>query len=160
MKRLFDLTAAALCLLVLAPLLAVLALLVFWRLGSPVLYVHRRAGLHGRPFDMLKFRSMSEARDGDGKLLPDADRLTPFGKFLRATSLDELPGLWNVVRGEMSLVGPRPLLMEYLPLYNSEQMRRHEVRPGITGWVQATSHCSFSEYGFALGFDEMTFART
>jgi lipopolysaccharide/colanic/teichoic acid biosynthesis glycosyltransferase len=136
MKRLFDLIAASLGLLVLALPLLALAWQVRRKLGSPVLFTQVRPGLHGKPFRMVKFRTMTDARDASGALLPDAQRLTPFGRFLRASSLDELPELWNVLRGEMSLVGPRPLLMEYLPLYSPEQARRHEVRPGITGWAQ------------------------
>lgn len=135
MKRLFDFTAAALGLLLLAPLLLLFAL-VRIKLGSPVLFRQTRPGLHGRPFELIKFRTMTDARGTDGALLPDAERLTPFGRFLRSTSLDELPELWNVLSGDMSVVGPRPLLMEYLPLYSPEQARRHEVRPGITGWAQ------------------------
>jgi lipopolysaccharide/colanic/teichoic acid biosynthesis glycosyltransferase len=135
-KRCLDLTAAALGLLLLAPLLAMLAFLVRWRLGAPILFRQTRPGLHGKPFKLIKFRTMTDARDADGNLLTDADRLTPFGSFLRKSSLDELPELWNVLKGEMSLVGPRPLLMEYLPLYSPEQARRHNVRPGITGWAQ------------------------
>jgi lipopolysaccharide/colanic/teichoic acid biosynthesis glycosyltransferase len=136
MKRSFDIVMSfGLLLLFVAPLL-VLAMLVRLRLGSPVLFSQIRPGLHGRPFKMVKFRTMTDARGPDGDLLPDAQRLTTFGRFLRASSLDELPELWNVLRGEMSLVGPRPLLMEYLPLYLPEQARRHEVRPGITGWAQ------------------------
>ncbi|HET6467914.1 MAG TPA: sugar transferase [Geminicoccaceae bacterium] len=134
-KRLFDLAGAGLALLLLTPLLAVVALLVRWRLGRPVLFVQERAGRHGRPFRLIKFRTMTDARGPDGALLPDAERLTPFGRWLRATSLDELPELWNVLRGDMSLVGPRPLLVDYLPLYTPEQARRHEVRPGLTGWA-------------------------
>ena len=136
MKRLFDIGAAALALLILSPLLLAIAVLVRCFLGSPVLFRQRRPGLMGRPFDLLKFRTMTDARGADGALLPDAERLTAFGRFLRTTSLDELPELWNVLKGEMSLVGPRPLLMEYLPLYTNEEMRRHEVRPGITGLAQ------------------------
>ncbi len=146
-KRLFDLFAAASGLLLLAPLLLALAWLVRRRLGAPVLFRQTRPGLHGQPFELLKFRSMREALDDDGHPLPDAERLTPFGRFLRATSLDELPELWNVLRGDMSLVGPRPLLMEYLPLYTPEQARRHAVRPGITGWAQVNGRN-------ALGWEE------
>ncbi len=136
MKRLFDVVVAALTLLLLALPLVALASLVQRKLGSPVLFTQVRPGLHGKPFRMVKFRTMTDARDASGALLPDAQRLTPFGRFLRSSSLDELPELWNVLHGEMSLVGPRPLLMEYLPLYTPEQARRHEVRPGITGWAQ------------------------
>ena len=135
-KRLFDLSLAVSALVLLAPLLAVLALLVRIKLGTPVLFKQQRPGWHGRPFTICKFRTMTGARDAAGRLLPDAERLTRFGKLLRSTSLDELPELLNVLRGEMSLVGPRPLLMEYLPLYSPEQMRRHDVPPGITGWAQ------------------------
>ena len=136
MKRLFDLLASAIGLLILAVPLALLAWQVRRKLGSPVLFTQVRPGLLGQPFRMVKFRTMTDERDASGALLPDAQRLTPFGRFLRASSLDELPELWNVLRGEMSLVGPRPLLMEYLPLYSPEQARRHEARPGITGWAQ------------------------
>ncbi len=136
MKRLFDWLLALCLLLVLAVPLALLAWQVSRKLGSPVLFAQVRPGLHGKPFRMIKFRTMTDARDASGQHLPDAKRLTPFGRFLRATSLDELPELWNVLKGDMSLVGPRPLLMEYLPLYSPEQARRHEVRPGITGWAQ------------------------
>lgn len=135
-KRAFDFTAAACALLLLAPLLVVLAVLIRFRLGSPVLFRQARPGLNGQPFMMLKFRSMLEAVDADGNSLPDDKRLTPFGQWLRSTSLDELPGLISVLRGDMALVGPRPLLMEYLPLYSPEQSRRHDVRPGLTGWAQ------------------------
>jgi lipopolysaccharide/colanic/teichoic acid biosynthesis glycosyltransferase len=136
MKRAFDLVVALLMLGVLgAPLLVVMAL-VRWKMGRPVLFRQQRPGLHGRPFGMVKLRTMTDARAPDGTLLPDAQRLTAFGRWLRSSSLDELPELWNVLRGEMSLVGPRPLLMDYLPLYSPEQARRHEVRPGITGWAQ------------------------
>ncbi len=117
-------------------MLAWLAWLIRSRLGRPVLFRQERPGRHGRPFMMVKFRTMTDARDERGELLPDSERLTPFGQWLRSTSLDELPELWNVLRGEMSIVGPRPLLMRYLPLYNDRQRRRHEVRPGITGWAQ------------------------
>ena len=151
MKRLFDLTAALLGLAALAlPLLALIAL-VRIKLGRPVFFRQTRPGLHGRPFQMVKFRTMTDARGPDGALLPDADRLTPFGRFLRGSSLDELPELWNVLRGDMSLVGPRPLLMEYLPLYTPEQARRHAVRPGITGWAQVNGRNALSwEEKFAL----------
>jgi lipopolysaccharide/colanic/teichoic acid biosynthesis glycosyltransferase len=144
MKRLFDLLASAFGLLILAVPLAVLAWLVRRKLGSPVLFSQVRPGLHGKPFKMVKFRTMTDERDASGALLPDARRVTPFGRFLRASSLDELPELWNVLRGDMSLVGPRPLLMEYLPLYSPEQARRHEVRPGITGWAQVNGRNAIS----------------
>lgn len=120
----------------LLPLLMLLTLLVRWQLGVPVFFTQIRPGRHGQPFRMVKFRTMTDARDVDGQLLPDDHRLPAFGRLLRATSLDELPELWNVLKGDMSLVGPRPLLMEYLPLYTPEQARRHEVRPGVTGWAQ------------------------
>lgn len=135
-KRLFDVFAASFALIVLSPLIAAIALVVRILLGSPVLFRQVRPGYRGCPFTCLKFRSMTDARDADGNLLSDAERLTPLGQFLRSTSLDELPGLINVVRGEMSLVGPRPLLMQYVERYTAEQMRRHEVKPGITGWAQ------------------------
>jgi sugar transferase EpsL len=135
-KRLFDLALAIPALILFAPLFALLALLVRLKLGSPVLFRQQRPGLHGQPFTILKFRTMTDARDAQGNLLPDEDRLTPFGQFLRSTSLDEFPELFNVLKGEMSLVGPRPLLMRYLDRYTPEQMRRHEVKPGITGWAQ------------------------
>jgi sugar transferase EpsL len=135
-KPLFDKTAAAVALMILSPLLAVLAVLVRVTLGSPILFKQQRPGLDGQPFEIRKFRTMTDARDASGRHLPDAARLTRLGRFLRSTSLDELPELLNVLKGEMSLVGPRPLLMEYLPLYSVEQMRRHDVLPGITGWAQ------------------------
>ena len=147
MKRILDFTAALMALLLLCLPLAVLTLLVRRKLGHPAFFRQVRPGLHGQPFEMVKFRSMTDARGPDGALLPDAERLTPFGRFLRASSLDELPGLWNVLKGDMSLVGPRPLLMEYLPLYSPEQARRHAVRPGITGWAQVNGRN-------ALGWDD------
>ena len=136
MKRAFDFVAALVILAVGSPILAALAILVRVNMGSPVFFRQVRPGLGGRPFGMVKFRSMRDAYDGDGNPLSDADRITPFGQFLRATSLDELPELWNVLRGDMSLVGPRPLAMAYLPLYSPDQARRHEVKPGLTGWAQ------------------------
>ncbi len=135
-KRLFDIGVAVSALVILSPCLLVLAILIRLKLGSPILFVQQRPGLHGVPFRMVKFRTMTDARGPDGVLLPDAERLPPFGQLLRRTSLDELPELWNVLCGDMSLVGPRPLLMEYLSLYSPEQARRHAVRPGITGWAQ------------------------
>lgn len=151
MKRLFDFTAALLGLIALALPLLILCLLIRRKLGSPVLFRQIRPGLHGQPFEMVKFRTMTDARGPDGALLPDAERLTPFGRFLRSTSLDELPELWNVLKGDMSLVGPRPLLMEYLPLYSPEQARRHAVRPGVTGWAQVNGRNAISwDEKFAL----------
>lgn len=144
MKRLFDIVVAALLLVLLSPLLLAVACMVKVSLGSPVLFKQVRPGLHGRPFTMYKFRTMTDARDAQGRLLPDERRLTKFGRFLRSTSLDELPELFNVLKGDMSLVGPRPLLMEYLPLYTPEQARRHEVRPGITGWAQVNGRNAIS----------------
>ena len=135
-KRGFDLTTALILLILLSPLLALIALAVRWKLGRPVLFVQTRPGLHGAAFAFYKFRTMSDARNTAGALLPDAARLTPLGKLMRKLSLDELPQLVNVLKGDMSMVGPRPLLMEYLPLYSERQARRHEVRPGITGWAQ------------------------
>lgn len=144
MKRLFDFAIAGGLLLVLAPMLFLVALLIRVAMGSPVLFRQMRPGLDGKPFRMLKFRTMRDAIDRDGKLLPDADRLTALGRFIRSTSLDELPELWNVLKGDMSLVGPRPLLMEYLPRYNTEQARRHNVRPGLTGWAQVNGRNALS----------------
>ncbi len=136
LKRSFDLSIALTLLILLAPLLALLALAVRLKLGRPVLFAQSRPGLHDAPFAFYKFRTMTEARDAAGELLPDAARLTPFGELMRKLSLDELPQLFNVLKGDMSLVGPRPLLMEYLPLYSGRQAQRHAVRPGITGWAQ------------------------
>ena len=150
-KRLLDFTTALLGLIALALPLLALIWLIRRKLGSPVFFRQTRPGLHGQPFEMVKFRTMTDARGPDGALLPDADRLTPFGRFLRATSLDELPELWNVLKGDMSLVGPRPLLMEYLPLYSPAQARRHAVRPGVTGWAQVNGRNAISwEEKFAL----------
>lgn len=136
MKRCFDFCIAFIFIVLLFPGLVLIALLVRSKLGSPVIFTQVRPGLHGKPFNVFKFRTMTNEIDEHGKLLPDEKRLTPFGQFLRKYSLDELPQLVNVLLGELSLVGPRPLLMAYLPLYTKEQMRRHEVRPGITGWAQ------------------------
>ena len=135
-KRVLDLVITIPALIVLSPVLILIALLLGLTLGTPILFRQKRAGQHGRPFTLLKFRTMTNARDGRGNLLPDAQRLTSLGRFLRNTSLDEMPELFNVIMGDMSLVGPRPLLVEYLDRYTPEQARRHEVRPGITGWAQ------------------------
>jgi lipopolysaccharide/colanic/teichoic acid biosynthesis glycosyltransferase len=143
-KRSIDIVLSLLALVVLSPLLLILAILVRTKLGSPILFRQSRPGLNGRPFQILKFRSMTHEKGADGTLLPDAERLPKFGRFLRATSLDELPELWNVLKGEMSLVGPRPLLTEYLDLYSAEQARRHDVRPGITGWAQVNGRNALS----------------
>ena len=151
MKRVLDILGAGFGLLVLAPVLLIVALLIRLQMGPPVFFRQTRPGLHGEPFEMIKFRSMRDAHDADGNPLPDEDRITGVGRFLRATSLDELPELWNVLKGEMSLVGPRPLLMEYLPLYSPEQARRHEVRPGVTGWAQVNGRNAISwDEKFAL----------
>jgi lipopolysaccharide/colanic/teichoic acid biosynthesis glycosyltransferase len=144
MKRAVDIVFSALGLLVLALPLLLLIFLIRRKLGSPVFFRQARPGLYGQQFEMVKFRTMTNEHGPDGALLPDSLRLTPFGRFLRSTSLDELPELWNVLKGDMSLVGPRPLLMEYLPLYNLEQARRHEVRPGITGWAQVNGRNAIS----------------
>lgn len=136
MKRIFDFVSAAMALIIFGIPMLLIALQIRRKLGSPVLFRQVRPGLRGRPFKMVKFRTMRDALDKDGRPLPDSERMTPLGSFLRSTSLDELPELWNVLKGDMSLIGPRPLLMEYLPLYSSEQSRRHEVRPGVTGWAQ------------------------
>jgi lipopolysaccharide/colanic/teichoic acid biosynthesis glycosyltransferase len=135
-KRIIDVLFSIILLIILSPAILIIILLVGLMLGSPVLFRQTRPGYKGKPFVIYKFRSMTAEKDAEGKLLPDAKRLTRFGQFLRNTSLDELPELFNVIKGEMSLVGPRPLLMEYLPLYTPEQARRHEVKPGITGWAQ------------------------
>lgn len=144
LKRLFDISAAAFGLLILAPVILTIAWQVKRNLGSPVLFRQTRPGKDGKPFQMVKFRTMLDAVDAESNPLPDSERLTPFGQFLRSSSLDELPGLWNVLKGEMSLVGPRPLLMEYLPLYSKEQYRRHSVRPGVTGWAQVNGRNAIS----------------
>lgn len=143
-KRLFDVLASAFVLVVLFPVIVVVAVLIHRKLGSPVFFRQPRPGLNGKPFEMVKFRTMLDATDKHGNPLPDAERLTPFGQFLRSASLDELPELWNVLKGDMSLVGPRPLLMEYLPLYSPVQARRHEVRPGVTGWAQVNGRNTLS----------------
>ena len=144
MKRLFDVLVAALSLVVFALPMLVLAGVVRSRLGSPVLFQQVRPGRYGRPFKMVKFRTMRDVIDAGGNPLPDSERMTPFGSLLRSSSLDELPELWNVLKGDMSLVGPRPLLMEYLPLYTMDQARRHEVRPGVTGWAQINGRNAIS----------------
>jgi lipopolysaccharide/colanic/teichoic acid biosynthesis glycosyltransferase len=150
-KRAFDLALAAPALLGLSPILLIIAALVRWRLGAPVLFQQLRPGLEGQPFTLYKFRTMNDRRDPAGRLLPDSERLTRFGRLLRSTSLDELPELWNVLRGEMSLVGPRPLLMQYLERYSPEQRRRHDVLPGITGWAQVNGRNAITwEQKFAL----------
>lgn len=143
-KRMFDIAASFIGLIVLSPVIAITAWQIRRKLGSPVLFRQVRPGLNGTPFEMIKFRTMRDALDSGGNPLPDSERMTPFGSFLRATSLDELPELLNVLKGDMSLVGPRPLLMEYLPLYSAEQYRRHEVRPGVTGWAQINGRNALS----------------
>ncbi|RFC67896.1 MULTISPECIES: sugar transferase [Mesorhizobium] len=144
MKRVFDILVSLVALIVLAPVFVLVSIMVRRKLGSPVFFRQQRPGLNGAPFEMVKFRTMIAAHGADGKALPDSERLTAFGRFLRSTSLDELPELWNVLKGDMSLVGPRPLLMEYLPLYSAFQARRHEVRPGITGWAQINGRNAIS----------------
>ncbi len=151
LKRVFDICVSAIALSLLAPVFIATAILVRVKLGSPILFRQVRPGLHGQPFKMMKFRTMTDERNSQGELLPDAQRLTSFGKFLRSSSLDELPELLNVLKGDMSLVGPRPLLMEYLPLYSAEQSRRHHAKPGITGWAQINGRNAISwEQKFAL----------
>ena len=143
-KRLLDIIIASIALILLSPLYFYVAHKVKKNLGSPVLFRQIRPGLHGKPFEMIKFRSMKDAVDAQGNPLPDSERLTPFGKMLRSSSLDEMPELWNVIKGDMSIVGPRPLLMEYLPLYNQEQAKRHLVRPGMTGHAQVNGRNAIS----------------
>ena len=151
MKRAFDLIVASLALMLFSAPLLLVCLLVRRKIGKPVFFRQMRPGLHGRPFWLVKFRTMTDGRDSEGRLLPDGQRLTEFGRFLRASSIDELPELWNVLKGDMSLVGPRPLLMEYLPRYTPEQTRRHDLRPGITGWAQVNGRNALSwEEKFAL----------
>lgn len=144
LKRLLDIVIASTALIILSPLYVFVAYKVKKNLGSPVLFRQVRPGLNGKPFEMIKFRTMKDAVDANGNPLPDSERLTPFGKMLRATSLDEMPELWNVIKGDMSVVGPRPLLMEYLPLYNQEQAKRHLVRPGMTGHAQVNGRNAIS----------------
>ena len=144
MKRFFDFSIALIALLTLSPVIIVVAVLIRFKLGSPILFTQDRPGLNGKIFKMMKFRTMLDGKDKQGNLLPDNERMTKFGAFLRSTSLDELPGLFNVIKGDMSLVGPRPLLVQYLPLYNEEQARRHNVRPGITGWAQVNGRNAIS----------------
>ena len=143
-KRLLDIIIASIALILLSPLYAIVAYKVKKNLGSPVLFRQVRPGLHGKPFEMIKFRTMKDAVDAQGNSLPDSERLTSFGKMLRSTSLDEMPELWNVIKGDMSIVGPRPLLTEYLPLYNAEQAKRHNVRPGMTGHAQVNGRNAIS----------------
>lgn len=144
LKRLLDIIIASIALILLSPLYAFVAYKVKKNLGSPVLFRQVRPGLHGKPFEMIKFRTMKDAVDKQGNPLPDSERLTPFGQMLRSTSLDEMPELWNVIKGDMSIVGPRPLLMEYLPLYSPEQAKRHDVRPGMTGHAQVNGRNAIS----------------
>ena len=144
LKRLLDIIIATTALILLSPLYAFVAYKVKKNLGSPVLFRQVRPGLHGKPFEMIKFRTMKDAVDAEGNPLPDSERLTAFGKMLRSTSLDEMPELWNVIKGDMSIVGPRPLLTEYLPLYNQEQAKRHDVRPGMTGHAQVNGRNAIS----------------
>ena len=136
MKRIFNFTFSFVVLFFLSPILIICSIIIVITIGKPIIFIQTRPGINGKPFNFYKFRSMTNEKDENDNLLPDKDRLTTFGAVLRKTSLDELPSLWNVIKGDMSLVGPRPLLMEYLPLYSEEQMRRLEVKPGITGWAQ------------------------
>lgn len=150
-KRVVDVFGSSIGLLLLFPILIVVSLIIAKQMGAPVLFRQTRPGLDGKPFEMIKFRTMRDAIDAQGNPLPDSQRLTRLGRFLRSSSLDELPELWNVLKGDMSLVGPRPLLMEYLPLYSQEQSRRHAVRPGITGWAQVNGRNAISwDEKFAL----------
>lgn len=144
LKRFVDIFGSVSGLLILSPIILIIGWQIRRKLGSPIMFQQIRPGHNEKPFKMVKFRSMRDAIDADGNLLPDDQRMTPFGQFLRSTSLDELPGLWNVLKGDMSLVGPRPLLVEYLPLYNTEQARRHKVKPGITGWAQVNGRNAIS----------------
>ena len=151
LKRILDIALTLIALIILSPVLLILAILIRLKLGSPVIFTQQRAGKEGKPFTIYKFRTMTNARDAKGRLLPNAQRKTKFGNILRSTSLDELPELWNVLRGNMSLVGPRPLLLEYLPYYNPEQNKRHDVLPGITGWAQINGRNSLNwDEKFAL----------
>lgn len=150
-KRILDISVSLTMLILFLPMLIIIALIARIKLGAPVFFRQRRPGLQGLSFEMIKFRTMADIRDSEGNLLSDGERLTVYGRFLRSTSIDELPELWNVLKGDMSLVGPRPLLMEYLPLYTTEQKRRHEVRPGVTGWAQINGRNAISwDEKFAL----------
>jgi lipopolysaccharide/colanic/teichoic acid biosynthesis glycosyltransferase len=144
LKRLFDIISSFVGLVLLSPIIVIVAWKVSRKLGSPVLFRQIRPGKNGKPFEMIKFRTMLDEADANGKPLPDFERMTSFGSFLRSSSLDELPGLWNVLKGDMSLVGPRPLLVEYLPLYSPEQSRRHDLRPGLSGWAQVNGRNAIS----------------
>ena len=143
-KKIIDLIVASISLIFLLPIISVLCILVLWLHGRPAIFCQLRAGLNGKPFVMYKFRTMTNQLDCSGQLLNDSERVTPFGRFLRSASLDELPGLWNVIKGDMSLVGPRPLLVEYTPYYSKTQFRRHEVLPGLTGWAQINGRNTIS----------------